>query len=186
MSGLGPERRSPIRRSAEAESETGRRPRITCPITAPSIGRPRLLGLAGMIGSALRPPRAVAGMRLNVLSLAIALVLSLGLIAYSVRPSLRRPGFSLSRARIHEPQHGGGHHPPPDGQAPLIDPKLGAMVQHGATARSATQEEEAARPLIQKVGEVFADQQRLERHHRLLAQHPARRLGDEGGDRRVR
>jgi hypothetical protein len=32
-------------------------------------------------------------MRLNVLSLAIALVLSLGLIAYSIRPSLRRPRF---------------------------------------------------------------------------------------------
>ncbi|HYS02192.1 MAG TPA: hypothetical protein VET82_07565 [Candidatus Eisenbacteria bacterium] len=46
-----------------------------------------------MIGSALGLLGAVAGMRLNVLSLAIALVLSLGLIAYSVRPSLRRPRF---------------------------------------------------------------------------------------------
>lgn len=71
----------------------GRRPRIHLPYHSPFYRTARLLGLAGMIGSALGLLGAVAGMKLNVLSLAIALVLSLGLIAYSVRPSLRRPRF---------------------------------------------------------------------------------------------
>jgi hypothetical protein len=46
-----------------------------------------------MIGSALGLLGAVAGLHLNFLSLTVALLLSLGLIAYSVRPSLRRPKF---------------------------------------------------------------------------------------------
>ncbi len=79
--------------SAEPESGSGRRPRIHLPYHSPFYRTARLLGLAGMIGSALGLLGAVAGMKLNVLSLAIALVLSLGLIAYSVRPSLRRPRF---------------------------------------------------------------------------------------------
>ena len=72
---------------------TPRRPRIHLPYHSPFYRTARLLGLAGMIGSALGLLGAVAGMHLNVISLAVALVLSLGLIAYSVRPSLRRPKF---------------------------------------------------------------------------------------------
>lgn len=79
--------------SGEPAPGTGRRPRIHLPYHSPFYRTARLLGLAGMIGSALGLLGAVAGMHLNVLSLGIALVLSLGLIAYSVRPSLRRPRF---------------------------------------------------------------------------------------------
>lgn len=70
-----------------------RRPRIHLPYHSPFYRTARLLGLAGMIGSALGLLGAAAGMHLNVLSLTAALLLSLGLIAYSVRPSLRRPRF---------------------------------------------------------------------------------------------
>lgn len=69
------------------------RPRIHLPYHSPFYRTARLLGLAGMIGSALGVLGAVAGMHLNLLSLMVALLLSLGLIAYSVRPSLRRPKF---------------------------------------------------------------------------------------------
>lgn len=69
------------------------RPRIHLPYHSPFYRTARLLGLAGMIGSALGLLGAAAGLHLNVFSLAVALLLSLGLIAYSVRPSLRRPRF---------------------------------------------------------------------------------------------
>jgi hypothetical protein len=72
---------------------SGPRPRIHLPYHSPFYRTARLLGLAGMIGSALGVLGAAAGMHLNVLSLSVALLLSLGLIAYSVRPSLRRPKF---------------------------------------------------------------------------------------------
>lgn len=76
-----------------AAGAADRRPRIHLPYHSPFYRTARLLGLAGMIGSALGLLGAAAGMRFNVLSLAVALLLSLGLIAYSVRPSLRRPRF---------------------------------------------------------------------------------------------
>jgi hypothetical protein len=72
---------------------TARRPRIHLPFHSPFYRTARLLGLAGMIGSALGLLGAAAGMHFNVVSLTVALLLSLSLIAYSVRPSLRRPRF---------------------------------------------------------------------------------------------
>jgi len=62
----------------------------------------RLLGMACLLGSALGLLAAAAGMRLNLLSMLGALLLSLGLIGYSVRPSLRRP-------RIEKREHRAGH-----------------------------------------------------------------------------
>ena len=61
----------------------------------------RLIGLACLLGSALGLLAGVAGMPLNVLTMLGALLLSLILIGYSVRPSLRRP-------RIRPAQSGGG------------------------------------------------------------------------------
>lgn len=53
----------------------------------------RLIGMAMLLGSALGLLGAVAGLPLNLLSMLAALLLSLGLIGFSVRPSLRRARF---------------------------------------------------------------------------------------------
>ena len=53
----------------------------------------RLVGMAMLLGSALGLLGAVAGLPLNLLSMLAALLLSLGLIGFSVRPSLRKPRF---------------------------------------------------------------------------------------------
>lgn len=76
-----------------AEPGAAPRPRIHLPYHSPFYRTARLLGLAGMIGSALGLLGAAAGLHFNVMSLGVALLLSLGLIGYSVRPSLRRPRF---------------------------------------------------------------------------------------------
>jgi len=49
--------------------------------------------MACLLGSALGLLAAAAGLPLNLLSMLGALLLSLGLLAYSGRPSLRRPRF---------------------------------------------------------------------------------------------
>ena len=53
----------------------------------------RLVGMAMLLGSALGLLAAVAGLPLNVLSMLGSLLLSLGLIGFSVRPSLRKAKF---------------------------------------------------------------------------------------------
>lgn len=53
----------------------------------------RLLGMVTLLGSTLGLLAAVAGFPLNWGSMLAALLLSLILIGYSVRPSLRRPKF---------------------------------------------------------------------------------------------
>jgi hypothetical protein len=53
----------------------------------------RLLGMVTLLGSSLGLLAAVAGFPLNWGSMLAALLLSLVLIGYSVRPSLRRPRF---------------------------------------------------------------------------------------------
>jgi hypothetical protein len=53
----------------------------------------RLLGMVTLLGSTLGLLAAVAGFPLNWGSMLAALLLSLVLIGYSVRPSLRRPRF---------------------------------------------------------------------------------------------
>ncbi len=53
----------------------------------------RVLGMLTLLGSALGLLAAVAGFPLNWLSMLAALLVSLVLIGFSVRPSLRKPRF---------------------------------------------------------------------------------------------
>jgi hypothetical protein len=53
----------------------------------------RVLGMVTLLASALGLLAAVAGFPLNWLSMLIALLVSLVLIGFSVRPSLRKPKF---------------------------------------------------------------------------------------------
>ncbi len=53
----------------------------------------RLIGMAMLLGSSLGLLAAVAGLPLNLLSMLGSLLLSLGLIGFSIRPSLRKAKF---------------------------------------------------------------------------------------------
>jgi hypothetical protein len=53
----------------------------------------RLLGMCALLCSGLGLLASVAGLPLNPLSMLAALLLSLILIGYTVRPSLRKPRF---------------------------------------------------------------------------------------------
>jgi hypothetical protein len=53
----------------------------------------RVLGMVTLLASSLGLLAAVAGFPLNWLSMLIALLVSLVLIGFSVRPSLRKPKF---------------------------------------------------------------------------------------------
>lgn len=69
------------------------KPRFVIPYRSPFNRVIRLLGMVTLLGSALGLLAAVAGFPLNWGSMLAALILSLLLIGYSVRPSLRRPRF---------------------------------------------------------------------------------------------
>lgn len=69
------------------------KPRIVVPYRSPFNRAVRLLGMVTLLGSALGLLAAVAGFPLNWGSMVGALVLSIILIGYSIRPSLRRPKF---------------------------------------------------------------------------------------------
>ncbi len=69
------------------------RARLAFPYRSPFHRAVRLIGIAALLGSALGLLAAAAGLPLNPLSMLGALLLSLILIGYSVRPSLRRPRF---------------------------------------------------------------------------------------------
>ena len=53
----------------------------------------RILGLMALLASSLGLLAAVAGFPLNLLSMLLGLLVSLVLIGFSVRPSLRKPKF---------------------------------------------------------------------------------------------
>jgi hypothetical protein len=53
----------------------------------------RILGMLTLLASSLGLLAAVAGLPLNWLSMLIGLLVSLILIGFSIRPSLRRPRF---------------------------------------------------------------------------------------------
>ena len=53
----------------------------------------RIVGMLTLLASALGLLAAVAGFPLNWLSMLVALLVSLVLIGFSVRPSLRKPRF---------------------------------------------------------------------------------------------
>ncbi|GAC1480140.1 MAG: hypothetical protein PVSMB9_04550 [Candidatus Dormibacteria bacterium] len=69
------------------------KPRIVIPYRSPFNRVVRLLGMVTLLGSTLGLLAAVAGFPLNWGSMLAALALSIVLIGYSIRPSLRRPKF---------------------------------------------------------------------------------------------
>lgn len=69
------------------------RPRLHFPYKSRFHRTVRLIGLMALLASALGLLASVAGLPLNPLSMLGALLLSLVLIAYTVRPSLRKPKF---------------------------------------------------------------------------------------------
>lgn len=71
----------------------GFRARIHFPYRSKFNRSLRLVGMVTLLASSLGLLAAVAGFPLNVLSMLLALLLSLVLIGITVRPSLRRPKF---------------------------------------------------------------------------------------------
>ena len=71
----------------------GFRARIHLPYRSGFYRFIRLLGMVTLLASSLGLLAAVAGFPLNWLSMLIALLVSLVLIGFSVRPSLRKPKF---------------------------------------------------------------------------------------------
>jgi hypothetical protein len=71
----------------------GPRARIVVPYRSPFNRVVRLVGMVFLLGSSLGLLAAVAGLPLNWGSMLAALVLSIVLIGFSIRPSLRRPKF---------------------------------------------------------------------------------------------
>ncbi|HYM50308.1 MAG TPA: hypothetical protein VET65_07005 [Candidatus Limnocylindrales bacterium] len=69
------------------------RPRLHFPFRSPFNRLVRLVGMTALLFSALGLLASVAGLPLNPLSMLIGLLLSLLLIGYTVRPSLRKPRF---------------------------------------------------------------------------------------------
>jgi hypothetical protein len=71
----------------------GFRARIHLPYRSGVYRFIRMLGLVTLLASALGLLAAVAGFPINWVSMLLALVASLVLIGFSVRPSLRKPKF---------------------------------------------------------------------------------------------
>lgn len=71
----------------------GFRARIHLPYRSGVYRFIRMLGLVTLLGSSLGLLAAVAGFPINWVSMLLALVASLILIGFSVRPSLRKPKF---------------------------------------------------------------------------------------------
>ena len=71
----------------------GFRARIHLPYRSGIYRFIRMLGLVTLLASALGLLAAVAGFPINWVSMLLALVASLVLIGFSVRPSLRKPTF---------------------------------------------------------------------------------------------
>ena len=71
----------------------GFRARIHLPYQSGFYRFIRMLGMLTLLASSLGLLAAVAGFPLNWLSMLIALLVSLILIGFSVRPSLRKPKF---------------------------------------------------------------------------------------------
>ena len=71
----------------------GFRARIHLPYRSGFYRFLRMLGMVFLLGSSLGLLAAVAGFPLNWLSMLAALLVSLILIGFSLRPSLRRPKF---------------------------------------------------------------------------------------------
>ena len=71
----------------------GVRARIHLPYRSGLYRFIRMLGMVTLLGSSLGLLAAVAGFPLNWLSMLIALLVSLILIGFTLRPSLRRPKF---------------------------------------------------------------------------------------------
>lgn len=69
------------------------RPRVSFPYRSPFHRVVRLVGMAALLCSGLGLLAAVAGLPLNPLTMLAGLLLSLILIGYTVRPSLRKPRF---------------------------------------------------------------------------------------------
>jgi hypothetical protein len=67
--------------------------RLSLPYRSPFHRLVRLLGMVALLCSGLGLLASVAGLPLNPLSMLAALLLSLILIGYTVRPSLRKPRF---------------------------------------------------------------------------------------------
>jgi len=71
----------------------GFRARIHLPYRSGVYRFIRVLGMVTLLTSSLGLLAAVAGFPINWLSMLVALLVSLVLIGFSVRPSLRRPKF---------------------------------------------------------------------------------------------
>jgi hypothetical protein len=71
----------------------GFRARIHIPYRSSLYRIIRMLGMVTLLASSLGLLAAVAGLPINWLSMLLALLVSLILIGFSVRPSLRRPKF---------------------------------------------------------------------------------------------
>jgi hypothetical protein len=71
----------------------GFRARIHLPYRSGLYRLIRILGLVTLLASSLGLLAAVAGFPINWVSMLVALLVSLILIGFSVRPSLRRPKF---------------------------------------------------------------------------------------------
>ena len=71
----------------------GFRARIHLPYRSGVYRLIRILGLVTLLASSLGLLAAVAGLPINWVSMLLALLVSLVLIGFSVRPSLRRPKF---------------------------------------------------------------------------------------------
>jgi hypothetical protein len=71
----------------------GFRARIHLPYRSGLYRFIRILGLVTLLASSLGLLAAVAGFPINWVSMLVALLVSLILIGFSVRPSLRRPKF---------------------------------------------------------------------------------------------
>jgi hypothetical protein len=71
----------------------GFRARIHIPYRSSLYRIIRMLGMVTLLASSLGLLAAVAGFPINWMSMLLALLVSLILIGFSVRPSLRRPKF---------------------------------------------------------------------------------------------
>jgi hypothetical protein len=95
MSGLADNLARSFAQPAEPtqERETGVRPKVVVPYRSGFHRGVRIVGLLALLSSSLGLLASVSGLPLNPLSMLVALLLSLVLIGFTVRPSLRRPRF---------------------------------------------------------------------------------------------
>jgi hypothetical protein len=75
------------------EGEKAARPKVVVPYRSGFHRGVRIVGLLALLLSSLGLLASVSGLPLNPLSMLAALLLSLVLIGFTVRPSLRRPRF---------------------------------------------------------------------------------------------